>query len=66
MESRLEGENRPELEQRVDQLENTVRALARETGSITLHGPCQSCGQCLVFLRNGQMYCPHCGGGQNF
>lgn len=61
---RLEEEEREDLERHVKQLENTLRAVAKETGSITLHGPCQQCGQCLLFRKRGTLYCPQCGEGQ--
>lgn len=65
MAMRLEGETRTDLEQRVERLENTLKAVARESESISVRGPCQNCGQCLVFNRDSTMYCPYCGDGQN-
>jgi len=65
MQMHVEGDGRTDVEQQLVQLRNTVNAIAQETASITLHGPCRSCGQCLVFVKNGRMYCPQCGDGQN-
>lgn len=58
-------DDRVELERKVDRLQNTLQALARETSNVTLHGPCPACGQCLLFLKRNTMYCPCCGDGQN-
>lgn len=60
----LEREERADLEQRVEQLETTVRALARERTGTTLGGPCSNCGKCLTFKRADRIHCPHCGDGQ--
>lgn len=62
---RLEGKQQADLERRIDRLENTLKAVAEETGSVSVHGPCQSCGQCLVLRRRGEVYCPQCGEGQS-
>lgn len=65
MAMQLERETEASLEEKVDRLENTVKALARESASVNLHGPCPSCDDCHLFVRHGRMYCPHCGDGQN-
>jgi len=61
---RLEGEDRSDLQRHVEQLQTTLREVARETGSVTIHGPCQECEQCLLFRKRGTLYCPHCNDGQ--
>ena len=61
---RLERET-DDLERHVSRLENTVKAVARESGSVTVHGPCQHCNDCLLFYRDGTLYCPHCGDGRH-
>lgn len=65
MSMQFEGERLAALEQRVDQLQNTLKAVARESDSVTVHGPCPACEQCLLLLKGSTMYCPHCGDGQN-
>lgn len=64
MATRSKRDERTDLEQHVERLETTVRALAREVDATTLGGPCSRCGQCLLFKREDRMYCPHCGDAQ--
>lgn len=54
-----------EAEQQIERLQNTLRALARETSDIAISGPCGHCDQCFLFLKDGMMYCPQCGNGRS-
>lgn len=60
---RLKGDEETDLEQRVERLENTLRAIARETDSVTLRGPCRDCEECLIIQTNRGLHCPNCGDG---
>lgn len=60
---RLEGEEEIDLEQRVERLENTLRAVTRETDAVTLRGPCSKCAKCLMIQTNEGLHCPNCGDG---
>lgn len=60
--TQLEGmANRLEAnERRIVRLQNTVQGIARETGDITVTYPCLECDRCLLLIRDGVLYCPHC------
>ncbi len=47
-------------ELQIDRLENTVNALARETG-ISIGGPCGECNLGHLLIKQEIMYCPKCG-----
>lgn len=51
-------------EQRVERLENTLKAVARETTDLTISVPCSKCERCLLVRIQGEMYCPKCGNGR--
>lgn len=53
-----------EYEQRVECLQNTLQAITREVGDISISSPCGSCEECLLILKDGMMYCPECGNGR--
>ncbi|MXV61259.1 hypothetical protein GS429_04110 [Natronorubrum sp. JWXQ-INN-674] len=44
---------------RVTQLENTLRAVMRETENVSVGGPCV-CGECLLLVQRRRLYCPKC------
>ena len=54
LETALEETNR-----RVDRLENTLQALARERDDVSIAGPC-NCGESLLIIRQRTIYCPEC------
>lgn len=47
-------------ERALEQLRNTVSALARETDGITVGQPCDRCDRVLLLISDGTMYCPQC------
>lgn len=49
-----------ETECQVEQLQNALRAVAREAGDVSVSHPCRNCERSLVLVRNGQIYCPNC------
>jgi exosome complex RNA-binding protein Csl4 len=48
-------------ERHVEQLRNTLRAVARDATDVSVAHPCQRCERSLLLVRAGQMYCPNCG-----
>jgi len=54
-----------ELEQRLECLENTLRAVTNNIDGLSLSGRCVSCKKCLQVIEDGTMYCPRCGDGQS-
>ncbi|MCU4740294.1 hypothetical protein [Natronoglomus mannanivorans] len=49
-----------ENKRRVTQLENTLKAVTRQTNDISIGGPC-SCGESFLIVRQRVIYCPQCG-----
>jgi len=49
-----------ETEERVEQLQNTLQAVAREAGIASVTHPCRRCEQSLLLVRDGRIYCPSC------
>jgi hypothetical protein len=47
-------------EDRQQQLERTVAALAREAG-LSIGYPCTQCNRCYTLVKSGYAYCPECG-----
>ncbi|MDJ1432889.1 hypothetical protein [Halostagnicola sp. A-GB9-2] len=47
-------------ERRLTQLQNTVRAVAREA-DVTVSGPCGRCGRVNLLVTDGTLHCPMCG-----
>lgn len=58
------SERLDEYEKRIDCLQNTLGAIAREAGNISVRGRCGSCEQSLMLLDDGMLYCPKCGNGR--
>jgi len=54
------GERLAEAERHVEQLERALRAVARETGGVSVSHPCRRCDKSLLLVRHGQLYCPNC------
>lgn len=54
-----------EVEERMDCLETTLAAVAGETNSLSLGGRCDGCDESLMLIKDGTIYCPHCGNGQS-
>ncbi|QLG48336.1 hypothetical protein [Natrinema halophilum] len=48
------------MEQRHCLLRRTVEALGRENG-VSVGSPCSHCEKSYMLIKNGHMYCPHCG-----
>lgn len=48
-----------ENRRRVLQLENTLKAVTRQTNDISIGGPC-SCGKSFLIVRQRVIYCPQC------
>ncbi|WP_254524218.1 hypothetical protein [Natrinema caseinilyticum] len=48
------------IERRHCKLQNTVEALGREAG-VSVGSPCSHCDESYMLIKNGHMYCPHCG-----
>ncbi|WP_254530880.1 hypothetical protein [Natrinema gelatinilyticum] len=48
------------IERRHCMLQNTVEALGREAG-VSVGSPCSHCDQSHMLIKDGHMYCPHCG-----
>ncbi|WP_218155504.1 hypothetical protein [Halomicrobium zhouii] len=44
----------------MEQLQNTLQAVARETGIASVTHPCRRCERSLLLVRDGQLYCPNC------
>lgn len=49
------------LQARLEQVERTLSAVAREASGISVAGPCTECQRSLLFVRDGELICPTCG-----
>lgn len=50
-----------ETELRVEQLQNTLGAVAKEVGDVSVTHPCRRCERCFVLVRDDRLFCPECG-----
>ncbi|WP_207587917.1 hypothetical protein [Halomontanus rarus] len=48
-----------ENSRRLRQLENTLKAVTRQTDDISIGSPC-SCGESFLIVRQQVIYCPQC------
>jgi len=53
------------VEDRVDCLETTLAAVADEMDGISLSSRCSKCEESLLLIKDGTLYCPHCGDGHS-
>lgn len=50
-------------EQRLDCIETTLAAIADEIDGLSLSSRCSKCEESLLLIKDGMLYCPHCGSG---
>lgn len=51
-------------EMQLERIKNTIKGVADEIGGLSVDGQCNSCGQSLLLVRDGQLFCPHCKDGK--
>lgn len=55
------SERLEEVTTRLEQVERTLCALAREVADVQVAGPCTHCEGSLLVIRNNTLTCPACG-----
>lgn len=52
-------------EKRIDCLETTLAAVTEEIDGLSLSSRCSKCEESMLIIRDGMLYCPHCGDGHS-
>jgi hypothetical protein len=53
------------MEDRLDCMETTLAAVAGEIDGVSLSSRCSKCEQSMLIIKDGMLYCPHCGHGNS-
>ena len=54
-----------QAEKRLDCMETTLAAVADEIDGLSLSSRCSKCAESMLIIRDGMLYCPHCGDGHS-
>lgn len=54
-----------ETEKRMSRLETTLAAVTEEIDGLSLSSCCSKCEESMLIIKDGMLYCPHCGDGHS-